>query len=66
VFARAGKTDHPFRFILSQTSAGNAVRCAIDRSSFKPFLCSCLAAVFFVPRMQTRRAQGAVNGWPSR
>jgi hypothetical protein len=49
VFARAGKTDPPFRLILSQTSAGNAVRCVIDRSSFEPFLCSCLAAVSFVP-----------------
>src|SRR5215510_6501978 len=56
VFARAGKTDPPFRLILSQTSAGNPVCCVIDRLSFEPFLCSCLAAVSFVPACARRRA----------
>src|SRR5437660_5711659 len=46
VFACAGKTDPPSRFILSQTSAGNSVGAT---SSIAPllvqFLCSCLAAV---------------------
>src|SRR5262249_14487750 len=31
-------------------------RCVIDRSSFEPFLCSCLAAVSFVPACARGRA----------
>src|SRR5690242_20331457 len=43
---RTRREDHPpFRLILSQTSAGNGVRCVIDKSSFKLFLCLCLAAI---------------------
>src|SRR5215510_4629025 len=62
VFAHAGKTDPPFRLILSQTSAGNGVGCVTDNSclehsfvrAFLPFLRPGL-------RTQTRRALGAVK-----
>jgi len=55
VFAHAGKTDPPFRLILSQTSAGNDVGCVIDSSClniplFVPFCHS------FVPACARRRA----------
>ena len=42
MFARAGKTDPPFRFILSQTLAGKAVGYVIESSSVR-------AVPLFVP-----------------
>lgn len=41
---RSSISSHP----LADLGGVNAVRCVIDRSSFEPFLCSCLAAVSFV------------------
>ena len=67
VFACAGKTDPPFRLILSQTSAVDAVGSVIDSSSFEPFLCSCLAAIpsSRPAHADAPRARGR-QGWPSR
>ena len=57
VFGCAGKTD--FSIVVSSSRRPrrvNVVRCVIDRSPFEPFLCSCLAAVSFVPACARRRA----------
>ena len=55
------RTRREDRFSISSHSLAdlggvNAVHCFIDRSSFEPFLCSCLAAVSFVPACARRRA----------
>jgi hypothetical protein len=45
VFACAGKTGPPSRLILSQTSAGNRIRCYVIAAPWVQFLCSCHEAV---------------------
>ena len=45
VFACAGKTDPPFRLIVSQTSAGKGVVTSSMAPHFALLLCSCLAVV---------------------
>src|SRR5439155_11303596 len=49
---RSSISSHP----LADLGGVNVVRCVIDGSSFEPFLCSCLAAVSFVPACARRRA----------
>jgi hypothetical protein len=68
VFACAGKTDSPSRFILSQTSAGNRLWATSLRA---PCLCSSFVRAvrrFLRPGLRLSRgpAHRGRQGWPSR
>ena len=56
MFARAGKTDPPFRFILSQTLAGKAVGYVIESSSVRAVPLFVPDGRSFVPACACRRA----------
>ena len=56
VFACAGKTDSPFRLIVSQTSAGKDVGYVIDSSSLRAVPLFVPGGRSFVPACARRRA----------